>query len=85
MERKDDPIEKYIEFQKKEREIIEESRRKRSKNKKVESAEFNNQNIETKNDSFNYEQWERIVGRVAPVIGIPFGIALAHLMKQMFN
>ena len=40
MERKDDPIEKYIEFQKKEREIIEESRRKRSKNKKVESAEF---------------------------------------------
>ena len=85
MERKDDPIEKYIEFQKKEREIIEESRRKRSKNKKVESAEFDYQKIETKNDSFNYEQWERIVGRVAPVIGIPFGIALTHLMKQMFN
>ena len=83
MERKDDPIEKYIEFQKKEREIIEESRRKRSK--KVESAEFDYQKIETKNDSFNYEQWERIVGRVAPVIGIPCGIALTHLMKQMFN
>ena len=83
MERKDDPIEKYIEFQKKEREIIEESRRKRSK--KVESAEFDYQKIETKNDSFNYEQLERIVGRVAPLIGIPFGIALAHLMKQMFN
>ena len=85
MERKDDPIEKYIEFQKKEREIIEESIRKRSINKKVESAEFDYQKIETKNDSFNYEQWEKIVGRVAPVIGIPFGIALVHLIKQMFN
>ena len=85
MERKDDPIEKYIEFQKKEREIIEETKRKRSINKKVESAEFDYQKIETKNDSFNYEQWEKIVGRVAPVIGIPFGIALVHLIKQMFN
>ena len=85
MERKDDPIEKYFEFQKKEREIIEESRRKRSINKKIESAQFNNQNIETKHESFNYEKWERIVGRVAPAIGIPFGIVLVHLIKQMFN
>ena len=85
MERKDDPIEKYIEFQKKEREIIEESRRKRSINKKVESAEFNDQNIGTKNESFNYEKWERTIGRVAPVIGVPFGIVLVHLIKQMFN
>jgi len=85
MDRKDDPIERYIEFHKKEREIIEETKRKRSINKKAESAEFDYQKIETKNDSFNYEQWERIVGRVAPVIGIPFGIALVHLIKQMFN
>ena len=85
MERKDDPIEKYIEFQKKEREIIEQTKRKRSINKKVESAEFDYQKIETKNESFNYEKWERTIGRIAPVIGIPFGIALVHLIKQMFN
>ena len=85
MERKDDPIEKYIEFQKKEREIIEETKRKRSINKKVESEESDYQNIETINKSFNYEKWERTIGRIAPVIGVPFGIVLVHLIKQMFN